>query len=373
MLVPSAVCHPRRACLYHALRGFFRALAEAGIDGRVRAMAFAWIKIEDTTPDKPEVWAMAERLGIDADAVVGKLVRIWIWADQQTVNGNARSVTKALLDRCAGVTGFADAMMEAGWLVAADGGVSFVNFDRHNGETAKKRAQTARRVQRHRAQGDTPAGDTAERNAASVTSGVTKSLPEKRREDSLYISGAKLANTEPLNIAEQKASNEHLTTLLESGRTTGAEIEQREDVQKYAAEWIRHLEEKAVDKVPYVGTAHHGEFWALLHEIGPDRFVAAIRYTIRNGWLNIREEVKERKARGSKSAQPDTDPDFLRAVQVCKEFPSGSDYDREKREAALGPLIRIVRKMTSARLAECDKFTQKQLAAEWGIVREGMK
>ena len=337
-------------------------------------MAFAWIKIEDTTPDKPEVWAMAERLGIDADAVVGKLVRIWIWADQQTVNGNARSVTKALLDRCAGVTGFADAMMEAGWLVAADGGVSFVNFDRHTGETAKKRAQTARRVQRHRAQGDIPAGDAAERNARSVTSGVTKTLPEKRREDSLYISGAEAAKTEQLQITEQKASNEHLTTLLESGRTTGADIEQREDVQKYAAEWIRHLEEKAPDKVPYVGTAHHGEFWALLHEIGPDRFVAAIRYTIRNGWLNIREEVKERKARGTKAAQPDTDPDFLRAVQVCKEFPSGSDFDREKRETTLGPeLIRIVRKMTSARLAESDRFTQKQLAAEWAIVREGMK
>lgn len=336
-------------------------------------MAFAWIKIEDTTPDKPEVWAMAERLGIDADAVVGKLVRIWIWADQQTVNGNARSVTKALLDRCAGVTGFADAMMEAGWLVAADGGVSFVNFDRHNGETAKKRAQTARRVQRHRAQGDTPAGDTAERNARSVTSGVTKTLPEKRREDSLYISGAESAKTEQLQITEQKASNEHLTTLLEFGRTTGADIEQREDVQKYAAEWIRHLEEKAPDKVPYVGTAHHGEFWALLHEIGPDRFVAAIRYTIRNGWLNIREEVKERKARGTKAAQPDTDPDFLRAVAVCKEFPSGSDFDREKRESTLGPeLIRIVRKMTSARLAESDKYTQKQLAAEWKINREAL-
>ena len=189
----------------------------------------------------------------------------------------------------------------------------------------------------------------------------------------MYISGVESAKTEQLQITEQKASNEHLTTLLESRRTNAAEIEQREDVQKYTADWIRHLEEKAPDKVPYVGTAHHGEFWALLHEIGPDRFVAAIRYTIRNGWLNIREEVKERKGRSTKAAQPDIDPDFLLAVQVCKEFPSGSDFDREKREAALGPLIRVVRKMTSARLAECDKYTQKQLAAEWTINREGLK
>ena len=335
-------------------------------DGKVRAMAFAWIKIEDTTPDKPEVWAMAAKLGIDADAVVGKLVRIWIWADHQTIDGNAQSVTKALLDRCAGVAGFADAMMEAGWLVATSAGVSFVNFDRHNGETAKKRAQTSRRVQRHRAQ-------SGPCNAASVTSSVTKALPEKRREESLYISGAEAETTEPLNITEQKASNEHLTTLLESGRTSRAEIEQRSDVQRHVADWVRHLQEKAWDKVPYPGTVHHDELWGLLHEIGPERFIAAIRYTIRNGWLNIREEVKERKGRGTKAAQPDIDPDFLRAVQVCKEFPSGSDYDREKRESALGPLIRVVRKMTSARLAECDKYSQKQLAAEWTINREGLK
>ena len=59
-------------------------------------MAGDWIKIEHVTPDKPEVWEMAELLGIDADSVAGKLLRIWIWADQQTISGNARSVTFAL-------------------------------------------------------------------------------------------------------------------------------------------------------------------------------------------------------------------------------------------------------------------------------------
>jgi len=275
------------------------------------------------------------------------------------------------IDDISDIPGFGAAMESVGWVIDDPEGLIFPNFfaeynvevDTKGKGTAAERQKRYRERQKKKSNGE-----------RDVTRDVTSDgREEERREESLYISGAKLAKTEPLNITEQKASNQHLTTLLESGRTAGAEIEQREDVQKYAAEWIRHLEEKAVDKVPYVGTAHHGEFWALLHEIGPDRFIAAIRYTIRNGWLNIREEVKERKARGSKSAQPDTDPDFLRAVAVCKEFPSGSDFDREKREAALGPLIRIVRKMTSARLAECDKFTQKQLAAEWTIVREGMK
>ena len=70
-------------------------------------------------------------------------------------------------------------------------------------------------------------------------------------------------------------------------------------------------------------------------------------------------------------SKKDFDPDFLKAVKVCKEYPSGSDYDREKREQALGPqLIRIVRHMTTARLAEVDRYTQKAMAAEWEIVRE---
>ncbi|MEY2727076.1 MAG: hypothetical protein RLZZ458_2943, partial [Planctomycetota bacterium] len=60
-------------------------------------MAGDWIKIQHVTPDKPEVWQIAEITGLEADAVVGKLLRIWIWADQQTVDGNARSVTFALL------------------------------------------------------------------------------------------------------------------------------------------------------------------------------------------------------------------------------------------------------------------------------------
>ncbi len=58
-------------------------------------MAGDWIKIESVMPDKPEVGVIAEELGIDHDAVIGKLVRFWIWADQQSVDGNALSVTFA--------------------------------------------------------------------------------------------------------------------------------------------------------------------------------------------------------------------------------------------------------------------------------------
>lgn len=68
-------------------------------------MAGDWLKMEKSTPDKPEVFAIAAEVGIDPDAVVGKLLRIWSWFDTHTGNGNADRVTPALLDRIAGVPG----------------------------------------------------------------------------------------------------------------------------------------------------------------------------------------------------------------------------------------------------------------------------
>lgn len=143
-------------------------------------MAGDWIKIENVTPDKPEVFQMAESLGIDPDAVTGKLLRIWIWADQQTEDGNARGVTRLLLDRITGVSGFADALLSVGWLNETDEGLSFTNFDRHNGKTAKQRALTNRRVAESRKKKRSSNADgNAQSNADTVTESVTRE--EKRR------------------------------------------------------------------------------------------------------------------------------------------------------------------------------------------------
>ena len=153
-------------------------------------MAGDWIKFETSTSDKPEVWAMAQSLGIDADAVVGKLLRVWAWFDQQTQEGNAvgngasvtSSVTKALLDRRVGVTGFCDSMILSGWMADDGQSLTLPNFDRHNGKTAKTRAMTAKRVATHKAKS----------NADSVTLSVSGALPreEKNREEksSHYVS-----------------------------------------------------------------------------------------------------------------------------------------------------------------------------------------
>lgn len=137
-------------------------------------MAGDWIKFELTTLDKPEVCQIADLADIDPDAVVGKLMRVWAWFDQQTEDGNAPSVSKKLLDRSVGVTGFCEHMKAVRWMVEADGVISLPHFDRHNGKTAKNRLLTAKRVANHKAA-----------NAKGNAQIVSDALPreEKRREE----------------------------------------------------------------------------------------------------------------------------------------------------------------------------------------------
>lgn len=126
-----------------------------------------WIKIEVSTPDKPEICTIASRLRLDEDAVVGKLVRLWSWAELNAINPNDLGVTKEFLDKLCGKKGFTDALMHAGWLEELDGKLMFPNFARHNGNASKVRGLTARRVELHR-----------HRNAKKNVRRVTKPEPD---------------------------------------------------------------------------------------------------------------------------------------------------------------------------------------------------
>ena len=141
-------------------------------------MAGEWIKFEANTPEKQEVFTITVAMGWDdPDLTVGKLLKVWRWFDQQTVDGNAPRVTAALMDRIIGVTGFAQAMCDVGWLIADEHGITLPNFERHNGQTAKNRALTAKRVAKHKGN--------AKGNEAGNAAIVTPALPkeEKRREE----------------------------------------------------------------------------------------------------------------------------------------------------------------------------------------------
>lgn len=146
-------------------------------------MAGDWIKVENVTPNKPEVFAISDHLGIDADAVLGKLIRIWIWADEQTQDGCALRVTRSSLDRITGHIGFAEAMLQCGWLVSEGSDLKFPNFNNHNGQTSKTRALAAKRMCKHRSVDN---GKTSFPLLNGYAASATSAQPEKRREDELH-------------------------------------------------------------------------------------------------------------------------------------------------------------------------------------------
>lgn len=129
-------------------------------------MAGDWIKMRVNLDTDPSVIMMAAAFDTDELCIVGRLWKVWAWADQHTADGNAVRVTHSFLDRITNCPGFAKAMREAGWLEGRDGALTFPQFSRHNGQPAKARALGKDRVEKHR-------------NAPSVT----EALPEKRREE----------------------------------------------------------------------------------------------------------------------------------------------------------------------------------------------
>jgi len=131
-------------------------------------MAGEWIKMRIDLASDPAVVRIRRATGIDADAVVGKLHRLWAWADTHTADGTAAGLDVEWVDELTGCKGFGEAMIATGWLEADADGLRFSNFARHNGQPAKVRALRKTRMERFR-------------GAARAT--VAPPEEEKRREE----------------------------------------------------------------------------------------------------------------------------------------------------------------------------------------------
>lgn len=110
----------------------------------------SWIAFDVDLPDKPKVRQMARTLGLDRDAVAGKLARVWGWFDRASEDGFIAGAVDADIDDLTRQDGFASAMCLVGWLVIDASGLRIPEFEVHHGNSAKKRALGALRQQRYR-------------------------------------------------------------------------------------------------------------------------------------------------------------------------------------------------------------------------------
>lgn len=116
-------------------------------------MAGDWIKMRTDLFTHPKIVRMSSALKADgrpalkADRLrtVGGLLSVWCLFDAHSADGRLASYSFEAVDEHVGIPGFAQAMADVEWLAQDAEGLVLPDFDKHNGQSAKRRAQDADR------------------------------------------------------------------------------------------------------------------------------------------------------------------------------------------------------------------------------------
>lgn len=146
-------------------------------------MAGDWIKLEHATLDKPELGIASDLLGISEGDALLLFLRYWVWLDEnldESRHGLVPFVSRRSLERKFQCPGFAATLERIGWAQFDDEQhiLTVINWDRHNGKTAKSRALEQKKKARQRAELSRSCPDVVPVDAA----------PEKRREEVTALS-----------------------------------------------------------------------------------------------------------------------------------------------------------------------------------------
>ncbi len=186
---------------------------------------------------------------------------------------------QALLDRNVGVTGFVTSMLQVGWMVEKDGQLSIPNFGRHNGDTAKKRALTAKRVSESRGNSKDVTQVKQNCNATSVTGALPREEKIREREEE------KKDNTNP-----------PLSPKGERLKFDASKVSLPIQSEAFREAWLLWCQHRTEIKKPLKPTSCDQQLKQLA-EWGEARAIAAIRYTVAKGWQGIQEPDAKRNGK----------------------------------------------------------------------------
>ena len=120
-------------------------------------MAGDWIKMRTDLHRHPKVVRMASALNADRLRVIGGLHAVWSVFDEHSTDGLLEGYDLTSMDETIGWPGFSAALERVNWLVVTDGeGLTMPEFDEHNGQSAKRRAQETKRKREARASASDP-------------------------------------------------------------------------------------------------------------------------------------------------------------------------------------------------------------------------
>lgn len=218
-------------------------------------MAGDWIKMRVDLQDDPAVVFLCDTLEMDEFAIIGRLHKLWAWADKHTSDGCTTGVTPKWLDRFVSAPGFFAALESVGWISFVEGVLQFPSFEIHNGKSAKNRCEQAirQRVSRTRHTSVT-------KNCDKV---VTKPLPEERR--------------------EEKSNSLSLENETKNGLATMPHAFHSPSFQEVWNRWKAHRQQK---QKPLASIEEESQLYDL-GRFGVDEAIEIVRYTLNRGALNL--------------------------------------------------------------------------------------
>ena len=149
-------------------------------------MAGDWIKMRGNLWDDPRVSRMCDLTGQSEASVIGGLYWLWAAADQHTEDGVMQGLSLSAINRKVGIKKFGEALTEVGWIADHPEGTRIVRFEEHNGASAKRRCQTAKRVANHESK-QTANANLTQPALADDEDSVSGALARERdREDNYY-------------------------------------------------------------------------------------------------------------------------------------------------------------------------------------------
>jgi len=141
-------------------------------------MSGEWIKMRGNLWDDPRVSGLVDMTDAGEAAVIGGLYWLWASADKHSEDGIMLGLTVRGIDRKTGVAGLGAALVSIGWIADHPEGIRIIRFDEHNGASAKKRLETAKRVAKHRGN-----ADVTQPTLQDDEEGVTGALARRRIEE----------------------------------------------------------------------------------------------------------------------------------------------------------------------------------------------
>lgn len=116
-------------------------------------MSDHWIKVKKSMNDSPKMMIIASMCNCSEDTAFACWFRLFCYFDSHTDNGHLPYLFGQKIDQIARLEGLANALIQIGWITFDETGCFIVEYDKHNGSSAKKRLVTSERVVKHRKEG----------------------------------------------------------------------------------------------------------------------------------------------------------------------------------------------------------------------------